>query len=212
MYWEKNLWLFFQPTTSKYYEYLYFTDKKTVTGKFNNLPKITQVASEWERIWPRQSRSRVYAYGCVETWGVSTQATYKGRHGMTWNPEYWGNVSKKLISYRVSVCVCVFLSQWLYRINLYSAAGNLSTMVPFVEMKVEKERYKLKTWFYCGKAIPTLVIYENWWLFLLVTTISFLANTDWACTLCRCHAYCYGWGKEESRLCRDYSPVKPDAQ
>lgn len=88
------------PTSPKYYDYSHFTDQETVTGRLNNLPKITQLVSEGERIQPGQSGSRVYSYNdCVEGWGVSTQASYKGRHGMTWNLEYRGSVSKTLISY-----------------------------------------------------------------------------------------------------------------
>lgn len=37
----------------------------------------------------------------------------------------------------------------------------LPTVVLLVEREVEKERHKTKTWFYCGKAIPTLAIDEN---------------------------------------------------
>lgn len=40
------------PTYHNYYDYPHFTDKGTVTARLNNLPKITQLVSDGEKINP----------------------------------------------------------------------------------------------------------------------------------------------------------------
>lgn len=86
---------------------------------------------------------------------------------MHWNPAYGGNVSKMLLSYEllsVCVCACARGCAWVNdcRTAMYLVPGNLSVVVPFIDIKVEKEKHKLKTWFYCGKAmLPLLLIHES---------------------------------------------------